>query len=238
MLVGMRLHRFIVGEYTRTGDMIIATDVALAHQLRKVLRLRQGDYALFCLDGETDTQVMIDSYSGDTVIAKAMSVYRVVPEIAVPVTACISLLKRDAFEWGVQKAVENGVTGIQPILAERSVKTGVSQSRLLMIMKEASEQCGRGIVPVLHEPKNMHDALQTVGTHVIFDALGAAADGTRFAGADAHIRFWIGPEGGWSQSELQMHAQAGSVVKNLGATILRADTAVAVASWVACRLWQ
>ena len=71
-----------------------------------------------------------------------------------------SVLKRENFEWVVQKAAEVGVLEIRPLVCERTIKTDFKKERLQKIIKEAAEQSGRGRAPVLRETVKFSEAVK------------------------------------------------------------------------------
>ena len=75
-------------------------------------------------------------------------------------TLYCAVLKRENFEWVVQKCTELGIRAIIPIVTTRTVKTGLKMDRLRIIAKEAAEQSGRGIIPVINNPLEFDRALE------------------------------------------------------------------------------
>jgi len=77
-----------------------------------------------------------------------------------PITLACALLKKDNFELAIQKATEIGIARFLPITAEHSIKTGFHRERLEKIIREAVEQSGRAMLPTLHDPLKLSDAIK------------------------------------------------------------------------------
>jgi 16S rRNA (uracil1498-N3)-methyltransferase len=105
------------------------------------------------------------------------------------------------------------------------VKTGLKMERLRAIAKEAAEQSGRGMVPHLSEPMTLQTALSLPGRKVFFHVSSADAP----ISSDEPVTLFIGPEGGWSDSEVQQAMAAKCTLMTLGKLTLRAETAAIVA---------
>jgi 16S rRNA (uracil1498-N3)-methyltransferase len=73
------------------------------------------------------------------------------------------LLKRENFEIAVQKATETGIKKIYPIITERTIKLNFKKNRLEKIIKEAAEQSGRGVIPVLNETLDFKKTAESAG---------------------------------------------------------------------------
>jgi 16S rRNA (uracil1498-N3)-methyltransferase len=151
-----------------------------------------------------------------------------------------SLLKGEKMDFVIQKATELGVKEIRPVLTERSQ---VIETRKLprwrKIAEEASRQCGRDIIPLIHEPVDFSSLFGGVsrpsGDGIIFwekggEALSEAL--TRFSGCSA-ISLVTGPEGGFSENEMRQACACGFVAATLGKRILRAETAAIAAVSIA-----
>jgi 16S rRNA (uracil1498-N3)-methyltransferase len=146
-----------------------------------------------------------------------------------------AVLKRENFELVVQKAVEIGVAEIVPIVTERTVKTNLNLSRLEKIIKEAVEQSGRGVLPKISAPQNFSDTLKAVKGNDInwFCAIGSDSMSTKLDSSVKTIGVLVGPEGGWTAHEIEQAKMAGLDFVGLGRTVLRAETAAIVATFLA-----
>jgi 16S rRNA (uracil1498-N3)-methyltransferase len=152
------------------------------------------------------------------------------------VTLALSVFKFDRMEWAIEKCTELGVSHIVPVIARRTEAHLASAAakrveRWQRIAKQAAEQSRRTSPPEISEPIKLKDALALPGTtHILLsesekhftlkDALESAA---------LDVVLAIGPEGGWTDSELDQFREAGWSAASLGDTILRAETAAIVA---------
>ncbi len=216
----------------------------LANQIRRVFRLTNGDHViLFDGSGFDFTCEIIGDKSGKNIlnfhiISTERSRYMPVRDVYL----CAAITKKDTFEWIVEKATELGVTHIIPVLAERSEKKALNMERLNKIAVEASEQSGRGSVPEILAIMELEDAIGKVRDAGIDDGVNDDAniiafhtEGELLAGNDlagvakSGIALFIGPEGGWSESEVATFHKEKIAIKCLGSQVLRAETAVIVA---------
>ena len=135
----------------------------------------------------------------------------------------------------VQKATEAGVKEIIPVITERTIKLNIRPSRLEKIIKEAAEQSGRGIVPILRDPVDFVDAIDGVGSNsinIIFDKSGEIFENLKFKIENCAVGAWIGPEGGWTDKELERARTENFKIFNLGKLTLRAETAAIVGTYL------
>jgi 16S rRNA (uracil1498-N3)-methyltransferase len=152
------------------------------------------------------------------------------------------VFKFDRMEWAIEKCTELNATSIVPVIARRTEKHLAQAAekrveRWRRIAREASEQARRVTPPEIGGPVKLDVALRTLADLRI--ALAEAEREAQLAeilrGHDgtSSLGLAIGPEGGWTQDELQLFEQAGWVPASLGATILRAETAAIAALAVA-----
>lgn len=137
--------------------------------------------------------------------------------------------KRSAVEMMVQKATELGVDRILSVTAARSRPGTVKLDRLNTIAAAAAEQSGRLTVPEFR-PIQKYDAFLAswTGERVLLmaDETGAGTPLTSIFGAGATYCLFIGPEGGFTKTELDAAGQIPNLLKvDLGPRILRAETA-------------
>jgi len=204
--------------------------------IRKVLRLKTGD-KIFVFDGlgrEFEGTIIEEGRaSGMVKIQRSLSPKRDSP---LEVTLAQSLLKGEKMDYLIQKATELGIKEIIPFFSSRSVPP-LEKSRSLKrhhrwgkIAIEASKQCGRGVVPKIESLQTYSDMLHNASTDHLRLILWER-DGIRLkkmlegSKERKKIFFVIGPEGGFSQDEVEKAERVGFVAVTLGKRILRAETA-------------
>ena len=149
----------------------------------------------------------------------------------------VALTQREKFEWILQKCCEVGVDQITPILCERSIQISASdflkkKDRWQRILKEASEQSRRGIIPILNSPKPIQATFLDPAPMKIIaweneqnNRLVDVLSNQKFT----DITLMIGPEGGFSEQEVEAAQVCGWIPFSLGKRILRMETAAIVA---------
>jgi 16S rRNA (uracil1498-N3)-methyltransferase len=228
----MARRRFFV-DSVRSGRAEIQGDDA--HHLTRVLRVEAGQqYEI------SDTRRV---WLATVTTARKSSVeFEVVEEIAQekepPVsTLYLALIKFERFEWAVEKATELGVTTIVPLnstRSERGLFEGAKKrvERWRRIAKEASEQSRRLRPPEVADPVPFAHGLLDDSAHRIWldenDRTHPLVSAFVLQPGD-RTAFVIGPEGGWADSERGAFADRGWQPASLGASILRAETAVCAA---------
>jgi 16S rRNA (uracil1498-N3)-methyltransferase len=139
------------------------------------------------------------------------------------------LFKKDNNELILQKATEAGVSNFVPILSERSIKTGFNLERAHKIVIEASEQCGRSNIPEVREPIHLEKALEQYREHLTFLVCQQEKSPDLKLKDSEKYGLLIGPEGGWSESELAFFEKNEFQHIALGDFVFRAETAAIVA---------
>lgn len=240
----MQIHRFIV-DINLKNKILRIKDGKLAQQLRKVLRLRIGDRIILSSGkGEAGEFSIIKLTKEFIDVSRIRELPKSKENGSTNVTLFCAILKKDNFELVVQKSTEVGINGIVPLLSRRTVKQSIKIERVLKIIKEASEQSGKVLLPKLAVPMEFEDALTYSATNecnIIFDASGC-----NFSDILSEIRkyksigLFIGPEGGWDKTELDLAEHQKFKVISLSAYTLRAETAAIIASYLICnkgKLW-
>lgn len=138
-----------------------------------------------------------------------------------------SLLKKDKNDWVLQKCTELGVSHFLPLLADRSEKTGFNSERAEKIVIEAAEQCGRSDIPKVREPMHVQTAIEQLQGKV---PLLVCEQGEQESWTDLeNLGILIGPEGGWSEKELEIFDSFHVPKFALHNFTLRAETAAVAA---------
>jgi 16S rRNA (uracil1498-N3)-methyltransferase len=156
-------------------------------------------------------------------------------ESALQVDLLIALVKFDRFEWCLEKATELGVRNIVPIIAARSEKALVGaaekrHARWEKILVESAQQSRRLRAPKI-EAAVKADAAFAGERAELKILLSEHADAPSLrnvlSGKPSNsVALAIGPEGGWTDAELDLARAAGFAEASLGQLILRTETAV------------
>jgi len=161
-----------------------------------------------------------------------------------PLCLLQAIFKFDRMEWAIEKATELGVTRILPVSAARTEKhlavSAVKRvERWRKIAREAAQQSRRSTPPEIDIPMKIKAALESVPAEAFRVLLSEEEKNTGIASAlsvaPAESAIWLacGPEGGWTEQELQMFRAAGWQSVSLGSNILRAETAAIAALAIA-----
>lgn len=234
------MHRFFLPEDSFAPGAVVITG-ELVHQLRHVLRQKAGDH-IIALDNsgweyEVELRKIDSSHAEGEVINKALAAGE--PETRV--TLYQALLKASNFGVVLQKCTEVGVSGFVPIITERCVARAPESKRLRRwhdIIREAAEQSRRGKLPLLHNVMKFEEACKSIRGLPLLPWEGEKVRGIREVLKNPKTRnapevsILIGPEGGFSSSEVELARSCGIVPVSLGRRILRAETAGLVAAAV------
>jgi 16S rRNA (uracil1498-N3)-methyltransferase len=226
----MRLHRFYIAEKIE-GKSVTISNRDLIHQWRKVFRYNVGSQVIVFDGSGIECRAVIMKVSPSEAELSILET-KDIPAPTKNLWLCLSLIKKDNFELVVQKAVELGVNHIVPILGERSEKKKLNMERLEKIVHEATEQSGRGELMKVYEPTTLPKLFSSgmLPQEKIFfhpeyppvqDYLSAQTKQYSFA-------YFIGPEGGFSEEEIELFKKHNVSGFALGPRILRAETAAIV----------
>ncbi len=222
----MKLHRFFVEERIAPDIRLAIKEAKLLHQWRNVLRLKIGSEVILFDGFGMDHRCELATLSSKEAVCMVRESSK--NDIAQKQKLClfVSLLKKDRFEWLLEKVTELGVMFIRPIVADRSEVKQFNLLRAKDIVKEAAEQSGRGSLPALYEPMELQNVFKE---YQFFKSMAFDPHGEPFRKGVSHreekIGVFIGPEGGWSARELELFQQKKIPVYSLGLSTLRAETA-------------
>jgi 16S rRNA (uracil1498-N3)-methyltransferase len=227
----MRLHRFYVNK--PLGEEIVVENTEgekeLIHQWIHVFRYKSGD-EVFLFSPSTSGLDFL--YRISSISKKAVTLHLVSssPSImSLDITLVMALVKKDTFETIVRQATELGVSRIIPVQAARSEKKKLNFERLSAISIEATEQSGRGSVPLLDPISSFDETLALLGDHAnifgSFEGISATSTLSGLMSTKKPYALWVGPEGGWTEEEEKKAKNAGFSLLKLTDTVLRADTA-------------
>lgn len=232
------MHRFFVPPDWLAQDRVFIKGEQ-AHQICHVLRLKSGSHITVLDNSGLEYNVEIEKVGGELVQGKVVSRTPGTSEPKIRITLYQALLKTDKFELVLQKSVELGVSAIVPFTCERCVvsKSGEAKTeRWGKIVQEAAEQSGRAVLPALHSVISFKEACNIAkGFSLLFweeekvVGLSQVIGRSSFREVQA-VNIFIGPEGGFSSSEVEYARAQGIAVVSLGRRILRAETAAIAAT--------
>lgn len=164
-------------------------------------------------------------------------------ELATRIRIGVALPKGDRQKWLVEKLTELGVAQLTPLSTQRSVAElrGKSLERLERGVIEACKQCGRNTLMQIDPPENAAQFIQQASgrrwiAHPAGEPLAKIQDAWGQDPLACEVSLLVGPEGGFTDMEVQQAIDAGWQSVSLGASILRIETAaVALAAIVAYR---
>lgn len=215
----MTVHRFFVAPDEAVGDSF-PLPASIGRQVQRVLRLRDGDRLVLLTGDGMAATCRLDG--GACVVERREAA---AGEPAHRLTIAQALLKGDALEEVVQQGTELGVATFRLVLSERCVVRELSERKLLRlrtIARESAEQSERAVVPSVESPVPLRAVLAPGAV-----LLAERHDGRRLRDLAPPHTVVIGPEGGFTQTELNAAEGLGVALASLGPRILRSRTVTA-----------
>lgn len=233
------MHHFFVSSAAIRSEKV-KFGVDNARQIFRVLRLRAGDRVIVLDNSGQESEVRLDLVTPQACEGTVIQTRLSKGEPSTRLTLYLGLTQREKFEWVLQKCTEVGVAAFVPVVTSRSLVQDIrtvqrKAKRWQAIIREAAEQSGRGILPLLEEPLLYSQALDAMHQHdlalvawedeqtvLLKSILKKTKPGT--------VGLLIGPEGGLSAEEAEEARRSGIQCVSLGKRILRMETAAMVAS--------
>ena len=233
-----------------------------AEHLVRVLRLGVGD-EVDVFDGRGGMwRAEIVHASKKSAAIRPLQRLQPARELAIRVTLVMSVLKGEKMDEVVRDAVMLGVSAIHPVVSERAETSMAAMARSSRLARweriavSSAKQCGRAVVPAIHPATPLdwcwspaHDAKsascgprteKTAATRVMcVEPSAAFADVVpvqKVPKAPA-VHLIVGPEGGWSVTEVAAAHDSGAILMSLGSRTLRADALPIVALTALLTTW-
>ena len=205
------------------------------HHLRNVLRLNAADAVILFNGQGGEYGAEVQAISKQATQITTLTYDPINRESPLHICLLQGILKRDAMINALQRATELGVSKIIPVqtqhLSEKRVQLAGRWEAWQAVIEQSSEQCGRTQLPEL-APLTRYTEAVSMTQNADFDLqllahLGAPESRTPPATTPKRIAVAIGPEGGFSDTEVTLAEANGFRAYTLGARILRAETAPA-----------
>lgn len=231
------MHRFFV-EKSQIGEKEIQISGADAHHIKHVLRMRQGEEVLVSDGDKMEYTCCIQELKEEEVSVEIMFAEESGLELASKIYLFQCLPKADKMELIIQKAVELGACEIIPVASVRCVvkldakKEANKRKRWQGISESAAKQSKRMYIPEIAPVMNVRQALdyaKQIDVKLMPYELADGMESTKKLIDEIKpgqsVAVFIGPEGGFEESEVTAAAEAGFQPITLGKRILRTETA-------------
>ena len=231
------MSHFFVNSSQITADVltIVGDDV---NHMKNVLRMRSGEAFTAADENGIFYHCEVELLEKEKVTAKILNQEQGGSELSSKIYLFQGLPKSDKMELIIQKAVELGAYEIVPVATKRAIvkldakKEASKLKRWQAIAEGAAKQSGRMMIPRISEVKTFGEALQIakeLDVNVIPYECARGMDGTReiffFFLPGMSVGIFIGPEGGWEESEVEKAKELDVKPVTLGRRILRTETA-------------
>jgi len=237
----MTRRRWIADRWTENSATLLEEQAA---HLARVLRAQVGQ-EFDIVAGHAVRRGIVEKVSAESV---ELSLHEEMETAkSLPLIVGLSIVRFERMEWAIEKLTELGVARIIPLRAQRSEKHLVQAAtkrceRWRKISRESAQQSRRSQVPEISEPMSVTECIAESNNSLrylfseeersrsLWESLMTT---DRNVTPSAKIYAAIGPEGGWTLSELSSFAECGWQSVSLGKNILRTETAaIAVASLI------
>ena len=243
---GEIMHNFFVEDNSRQDNCYYITGADFNH-IKNVLRMKTGDTFLVSENGISNL-CRLESVEGETAVAEIIEENYQNTELPVKIYLFQGLPKVDKMELIIQKTVELGVYEIIPVEMSRCVvklddkKKKSKQTRWQTISESAAKQSKRNFIPGIGNVLTYKQALEKAKNLDLFlvpyeskNGMADTKEALEKISSGMSVGIFIGPEGGFDESEIESAVSCGGNIVSLGQRILRTETA-AMTSVAMCML--
>jgi 16S rRNA (uracil1498-N3)-methyltransferase len=213
-----------IGDYTLKGSE--------AHHLSAVRRFGPGDQVILFNGDGCEYPAEVISVGKKSAVLHIASILTPQRELNFPFVISSALPKGDRADFLVEKLTELGVSRFIPLIAERSIvrpkETIVEKYRRAVI--EASKQCGRNKLMEVEPPCTLEDLIKRTDLPKACYLLHADCTTFQIAKPVEGVTVAVGPEGGFTQGEIESALAIGWQTLTLGPRVLRVETAALAAA--------
>ncbi len=232
------MYRFYVEEEQISDNRIKITGSDVNH-IKNVLRMEIEEKVIVCNGQGMDYYSVIEEITKEEILLSILEIKPTQSELQGKIYLFQGVPKKDKMELIIQKAVELGVYEIIPVMMKRTVvkledkkKELKKLERWQSIAASAAKQSGRGIIPQITETKTLAEALKygkDLECKIVPYENAQGISKTRKIMSDLRhnslVGIFIGPEGGFEESEITQAVKEGYSPITLGKRILRTETA-------------
>jgi 16S rRNA (uracil1498-N3)-methyltransferase len=248
------MHRFFLPPQSITPTQVSFPEDT-ARQIRLVLRLQPGQQVVVLDNQGSEYLVELEEVNANGVAGHIIEQRTAPGEPRIDLTLYMCLTQREKYEWVLQKCTELGVRRFVPVISNRSLvrkkqDTDQKKERWERIIREAAEQCGRGRLPVLEGTLFFDEALTHADGEPVLKIMPYEGESIESLHnllemnspneadlSSMDICILIGPEGGFTDQEVEQARRAGFTRVSLGSRILRMETAAVATTALIMYTW-
>jgi 16S rRNA (uracil1498-N3)-methyltransferase len=224
----MNLTRSFVDQKFFSSKRLIL-EKSSSHHLIKVLRKKEGDQIVL-FDGKGNSCLgIISKIHRSEVQLDVIDIFEKSLRSGIEINLGQALIKNDPFNLTIQKATELGVTSFHPLITERSeLKIKMTRNRSLrwnLIARGACEQCGENWLPIIEDPIKLDIWAANVESKIKIVLYPNSENKISDFKYKDSVSLAIGPEGDFSDYEVDSLTEKGFIPVSIGKRILRAETA-------------
>ena len=222
------LTRNFVDQHFAVNKKIIL-EKSSTHHLLKVLRKKEGD-EIILFDGKGNSCLgVISSLNKSQLELEIIELFDKTLRSGIKISLGQSLIKSDPLNFIIQKATELGVASFYPLITDRSViKLKMTKNRALkwsLIARGASEQCGENWLPIIENPMKLDKWAEVEKSKIKIVLYPHANNKISDLDYKDSVSLAIGPEGDFTDYEVDSLIEKGFIPVTIGQRILRAETA-------------
>ncbi|MGC9048984.1 MAG: RsmE family RNA methyltransferase [Patescibacteria group bacterium] len=232
------MHRFFLKNFRQTENEIKIFNPEQIHQIKNVLRLKPGQEITIFDSSGRQFLIILESIN-NFITGKVIKEIKQDIEPKIKIVLYQSLIKKDKFEWLIKQGTALGISKFVPLITDRSIVRRVSEEkfrRWQKIVQESTEQSGRTNIPIIAQPINFKSLTKQILNKIALNLIGQpnAKKNLKQVLPEKKpklINLFIGPEGGFSESEIKLAKKLGLKLFRFGPRILPAEFAgLAIAS--------
>ena len=224
----MRINCLVESAQWAESRIVLSPDQS--HHLARVLRVVEGQ-ELTVFDGQGQVAIAVVDQLSKREVCLTLHERWQEPKPATEVELIQALPKPDRWEWVLQKAVELGATAIRPVITQHTVSRFIEKKvqRWHQIIQSAAEQCEARWLPTLHSVQPLKEVLPRLKLYE-YSLIASLYPGAQplqeveLKGVQS-VSLLIGPEGDFTQDEVDEVVDAGAQAVSFGSRILRTETA-------------
>jgi len=218
---------FIDQEFSLNKKLIL--EKKSSHHLLVVLRKKEGD-EIVLFDGKGNSCLgVISKVYRSQIELEIIKMFERTFRSGIEISLGQSLIKNDPFNFTIQKATELGISSFHPLITDRSViKIKMTNNRSLkwnLIAIGACEQCGENWLPIIEDPMKLDKWASTVKSKIKIALYPNADNKISDLEYKDSVSLAIGPEGDFTDYEIDSLTEKGFIPVSIGKRILRAETA-------------